>query len=211
VARSIAELEARVAWLTMRVRQGEAVETREYAVGKFGAELGVTVTTPCVAHPDLRAAVAAAMGPKPAGAKLMSRCATPGCATYDHLYWGTASDTARDRMLIAGRAKLSEPALVRWRGQLADAQHELAERLSRRRAALEEALVAAEAWRQEACVHVKASIGRMLVKLAEKQLGGPLPFRRCGDLTCVCVSHMASEELVDAAELRRQLSEIDQS
>lgn len=89
-----------LAVLEVRLQELDAI-----AVGSSGQELGVRPTTPCVEVEDRkerRAARLAALPVRPGRAYVCHRCDNPACVAADHLFWGTATDNARD-CAIKGR------------------------------------------------------------------------------------------------------------
>ena len=84
--------------------------TVAYRTGDFGAQLGLAAKGSCVRTSDaavrnvMRSAAIAAMGGRPAGAKLCHRCDTPDCVLVTHLFWGSQRDNLRD-CVLKGRSR----------------------------------------------------------------------------------------------------------
>lgn len=81
------------------------VELETIAVGSSGQQLGVRPDTPCLLVEDSkerRRSWKEALGARPERHFVCHRCDQPTCAAADHLFWGTATDNARD-CTIKGR------------------------------------------------------------------------------------------------------------
>ena len=88
----------------------------EYKKGKYVAELGIGVSTPCIEVQDertretfRRAIVAQYLGKRPGKAHILHRCDNRKCCNPQHLFWGTASDNVRDCILKGRRPGKSVP------------------------------------------------------------------------------------------------------
>lgn len=89
--------------------------SENYKSGKY-AELGVTVSTPCVELDgftvSMRAAAVQLLGPRPPDANVCHRCSSPRCFAKDHLFYATPSEMVRDSKLRKG-ARTADPDQLR--------------------------------------------------------------------------------------------------